>query len=179
MYLTRAVTLMLALALGPAYADSEQAQKTPCSNATLSGDYGLLISGVRPTTAGGPTEAMIGTLIRSFDGHGNFTQVNNVHGATSGWVADRPGSGTYSINPDCTGVVRLRLEGVPFQPEERIVVVDDGNGIFGATSQPAPRMVTQMARKISNERRDRDEESERMKQLLKQIAQRLGLAVPK
>jgi hypothetical protein len=33
---------------------------------------------------------------------GNFTQVDNIHGSVTGWVPNRPGSGTYQVNPDCT-----------------------------------------------------------------------------
>lgn len=175
----KGMTVIFALGLGLASAAEENGTATACNNSTLKGDYGLLLSGVRPTP-GGP-EQFVGTVIRRFDGNGSFTQVGNVHGAVSGWVADQHGSGTYSVNPDCTGIVKLTIQGAPTQPAERIVIVDDSEGIFAATAQPAALMATSQARKMSSgrSRQERDQQSDLVEQLVKNITQRLGLAIPR
>ena len=76
-----------------------------CSNRTLRGDYGILVSGVR---ALGPsvTESFIGTAIRTYDGRGHFEQVDNSHGTVSGAVTNTSSTGTYIVNADCSGTRR-------------------------------------------------------------------------
>lgn len=171
--------LNIALAAATVYAQDQPS----CSNSTLNGNYGYVISGVRPSSAGGPLEQFVGSLIRRFDGAGNFTQIDNIHGAISGWVADRPGKGTYSVNADCSGAGKLQIPGVAFEPEDRFVVVDDGNGIIGASTLPAPLLVTHTARRTSKHPAQKESEAaaakeiEQIQKTVKAIAQRLGLAL--
>jgi hypothetical protein len=86
--------------------------------------------------------------MRVFDGDGNFNQVDNVKGAISGWVADRPGSGTYTLNADCTGTMTLHITGVPFAIVERVVVVNGGAEYRTAVVQPPAVMVTSTAKRV-------------------------------
>jgi len=71
-----------------------------CSNRTLRGDYGATVEGF-VVGAGVPIR---GITRAHFDGEGNLTQVDHI--VTNGiqppqeWT---PGSGTYIVNPDCTG----------------------------------------------------------------------------
>lgn len=119
-----------------------------CSNASLRGRYGFAISGTRPSgPPPAPLEAMIGVAITTFDGHGNLTQVDNIHGAISGLNPDRPGTGTYSLKDDCTGTMTLINQGAP-PLELRIVVVDRGREVRAAVMTPATVMVTSNGRKL-------------------------------
>jgi hypothetical protein len=73
-----------------------------CSDSTLRGSYAFTIHGsiILPD---GSTLLVDGLAKRTFDGTGNFTQVDAVAvggNLPRGW---RPGSGTYSVNPDYTG----------------------------------------------------------------------------
>ena len=86
--------------------NDEQRRFKQCSAATLWGDYGIQIQGTRPAP-GGLTESVIGVVLRSYDGNGSFTQVDNVKGSITNTVPDRPGFGTYEVNPDCTGLVHV------------------------------------------------------------------------
>ncbi len=113
-----------------------------CSDRTLRGDYGILISGTAPSGPSGQTATIIGTALRTYDGHGKFTQIDNVHGQVSGAIADRPGSGTYQVNADCSGTTTLFLTGVPFPSETSIVIVDDGREIKEVVMSPPPALVT-------------------------------------
>ena len=94
-----------------------------CSTAMLSGDYDAsfhtvrlgLLSGNPPTSTPFPTGQSIadGVAVYSFDGQGNFTDLNfamrdgvpNVPAGTPGLTPDgfTSQTGTYHINPDCTG----------------------------------------------------------------------------
>ena len=66
----------------------------------------------RSATRGG-SDTFIGVGTRTFDGMGNFTQIDNVHGSVTGWTPDRPGSGTYQVNPDCTAGLNSSLARCP------------------------------------------------------------------
>ena len=61
---------------------------------------------------------------------GNFTQIDNIHGSVTGWVPNRPGSGTYQVNPDCTFATQfVPGPGAPVI-EERGVIIDARQGII-------------------------------------------------
>lgn len=118
-----------------------------CNSATLRGAYGIQIQGTRPSSPGGPLEAVIGVVIRTYDGEGQFSQIDNVKGAISGTVPDREGFGTYQVNADCTAVAHLQ-PGPGILLEERLVIVNEGREILSATTLPPPVMVTGRSQKI-------------------------------
>src|SRR5688500_62335 len=80
-----------------ALADTGSSHRFECGNKLLKGSFGIQMQGTRPIPGGTGLEPMIGILIRTFDGRGNFSQVDNVKGAVSGFVPDRPGAGTYKV----------------------------------------------------------------------------------
>jgi hypothetical protein len=85
---------------------------------------------------------------RTFDGMGNFTQIDNIHGSVTGWTPDRPGSGTYQVNPDCTFATQfVPGPGAPVI-EERGVIVELGNELHSATVTPTETMVSAHSQRI-------------------------------
>ena len=121
----------------------------PCADGTLRGTYGIQMHGTTavPPPVGG-SQNVIGVVKRTFDGMGNFTQVDNIHGSVTGWTPDRPGSGTYQVNPDCTGATQFQpAPGAPVI-EERIVIVDGGSELYSITVSPLPFMVSTVAKRI-------------------------------
>src|SRR5215475_8795950 len=121
----------------------------PCTNGTLRGTYGIQMHGTTavPPPVGG-SQNVIGVVKRTFDGMGNFTQIDNIHGSVTGWTPDRPGSGTYHVNPDCTGSTQFQpAPGAPVI-EERIVIVDGGSELYSVTVSPLPTMVSTVAKRI-------------------------------
>jgi len=74
-----------------------------CSNRTLNGSYGFALDGTFL-----PATPFRGVVMQHYDGNGNITQVDHivVYGAPppQEWT---PGSGTYTVNPDCTGAATL------------------------------------------------------------------------
>ena len=126
--------------------NDEHGRFKQCSAATLRGDYGVQVQGTRPAP-GGLTESVIGVVLRSYNGEGSFTQVDNVKGSITGTVPDRPGFGTYEVNPDCTGLVRFQ-PGPGIFIEERLVIVDDGREIRTAVMVPAGVMVTGVHQRV-------------------------------
>jgi hypothetical protein len=120
-----------------------------CSNRTLRGDYGILISGIVPAGPNGQTEMVIGTTLRSYDAQGNFTEVSNAHGQLSGAVEGRKGYGTYRVNVDCTGTTTLFVEGIPFPTETSMVIVDDGREVKEVVMSPPPAVVTAVQTRVT------------------------------
>jgi hypothetical protein len=138
----------LALTVPRSVAAAADAHGRACSNRTLRGDYGILITGVAPAGPSGQTELVVATALRTYDGHGNFTQVDNVHGQISGTVVDRPGFGTYEVTADCSGTTTLFFTGVPFPITTSFVIVDGGEEVKEAVMSPPPALVTAVQRRV-------------------------------
>lgn len=126
-----------------------QSEAFACDARTLQGTYGAQIQGTRPVppSLGGGIETVIGVVIRTYDGAGSFTQVDNVKGSVTGIVPDRDGSGTYIVNPDCSAVASLQ-PGPGILIEERMVIVHDGGEVRSITAAPAALMVTAVGKRI-------------------------------
>jgi len=120
----------------------------PCTDRTLRGTYGIQMNGTRPVPPPvGGSQTLIGVATRTYDGMGNFTQIDNVHHSVTGWTPDRPGSGTYQVNPDCTAATQfVPGPGAPVL-EERIVIVDGGSELYSVTVSPLPVMVSAVAKR--------------------------------
>jgi hypothetical protein len=131
-----------------ALAGTGGSQRFECSNQLLKGTYGLQMQGTRPVPGGTSLEPVIGVVIRTFDGGGSFTQIDNIKGAVSGFLPDRPGAGTYEVNADCSGSTRFEpAPGVII--EERFVVLDYGHEIRSITTTPQPIMMTTVGKRIT------------------------------
>jgi hypothetical protein len=108
----------------------------------LNGDYGLIVTGTR--TVGNVTETFVTLSLVIFDGKGGFTAQGVSHGATTG-VRKGPATGTYAVNPDCTGAWTTNIQGVPPLLAE-IVIVDRGREVF-ANSVSASEVSSARARR--------------------------------
>ena len=108
--------------------DGRDRDKT-CSNRTLHGKYGFTIEGLLAIP--GPGVQVRGVVLQDYDGRGNITQVDHVvidgMPPSEAW---RPGSGTYSVNADCTGTATLTIPSSAAPPLVVYFVVDnDGKEI--------------------------------------------------
>jgi hypothetical protein len=105
-----------------------------CSDSTLRGSYAFTIHGsiILPD---GSTLLVDGLAKQTFDGNGNFTQVDAVAvggNLPPGW---RPGSGTYSLNPDCTGSQTIVIPGNS-DVHLQLIVAQSGNTIHQVVIDP-------------------------------------------
>ena len=122
----------LAMALCPA----ARAQVAVCSNSTLRGDFAVVISGQTGVGTASPAPRS-GVSMTRFDGQGNVTDTDHI-------VADgvQPptdwrtgGTGTYTVNPDCTGKFEVNFTGAP--PLILFFVVGkSGNAFRGVVGAP-------------------------------------------
>ncbi len=91
------------LALALVVSSPLMSHASACSNSTIEGTYAFTIHGTVFLPGGAPPLLVDGLAKPSFDGNGNITQLDAV--AVNGNVAPgwRLSTGTYSVNPDCTG----------------------------------------------------------------------------
>lgn len=99
------VVLVITLAASSAVS----AHSGGCTSSTIKGNYAFTVHG-QILTPNGPL-LVDGIAKTTFDGEGNLTQVDAV--AINGNIAEvwRPGTGSYTLNPDCTGTMTINNEG--------------------------------------------------------------------
>jgi hypothetical protein len=129
-----------------ATAQEEEGRNPACSNATLRGDYGILVSGIRQAGPGA-TEMFISVALRTYDGHGSFTQIGDAHGQLTGASRNGHLTGTYNVNPNCTGTTTIFFPGAPSPGETSIVIVDRGKEVKEVVMSPQTNLVTAVQRR--------------------------------
>ena len=115
-----------------------------CTDSTIKGDYAFTIHG-QILTPNGPL-LVAGIAKTTFDGDGNLTQVDAV--AVNGSIAEvwRPGTGTYTLNPDCTGTMTLINEGQA--PLRLAIVVSQSGNVIHTVVTNLGRAVTSDAERV-------------------------------
>ncbi len=114
--------------------DDERADG-PCSNQTLRGHYGFAIEG-QFLPGGFIVGPLRGVAMTDFDGEGNLSQVDHtVVNGTPPPIQWTPGSGTYTVNPDCTGTAQINIDGRP-PVLLSLVVVRHGREIHTVVDNP-------------------------------------------
>lgn len=136
-----------------------------CSNATLKGEYAFGVTAYTPPgLPNGPPEVVTG--IRVYDGNGHFTQRDYMGNSVPAEFAP-PGqeTGTYTVNPDCTGSDELDLN-VPVPSGSTgvikvlFVISDGGRHVHEVVSEftppgftaPQPTQTSADAWKVAAER---------------------------
>ncbi|HEX6824377.1 MAG TPA: hypothetical protein VF123_20115 [Candidatus Sulfotelmatobacter sp.] len=125
---------LLLFAFALAVVSNPTASARACDNTTIRGTYAFTIHGTI-FLPNGATLVIDGIAKETFDGKGNESQVDAVatNGVlTPGW---RPGSGTYSVNPDCTGTQTIVVEGLP-DLHLQLIVAQGGNKIHQVVIDP-------------------------------------------
>jgi len=138
------------LALGLA-ASSAVTAHASCNNFTIKGSYAFTIHG-QIFTPNGPL-LVDGIAKTTFDGNGNLTQVDAV--ALNGHIqlVSRPGTGTYTVNSDCTGTMTLVNQDQP--PLHLAIVVSHSGDIIHTVVTDPGVAVTSDAERV---RAPRDED---------------------
>lgn len=117
----------LALMMGIGAKAAAQGQAS-CSNQWLRGAYAFTIDG---SILSGPAPVLVrGVAMTHFDGTGHLTQMDFVAANGTPLAADwRPATGSYQVNPDCTGSAEIfPVDGSPAL-RLRLVVFDRGNQV--------------------------------------------------
>jgi len=140
----KAITIVAVFALALAGAPAAKAADRGCSNATLKGAYSDQDSG---TIVGvGP---FAGVNVDSFDGKGHLTisGVSSLNGNVSPGVE----TGTYQVNPDCTGSYTVSGGGVTI---DGYFVIDHGGNELQIVITDAGTVINCVARRQFPEHRE-------------------------
>jgi hypothetical protein len=102
--------------------------KSGCDVSTLKGNYAVTFSGFQ---VNGTPQPFYGEGLATFDGVGNLTVPSNLslNGVP---ILNNPYTATYSVNPDCTGVINGIGDGDSFA----FVALNDGSEIFATDITP-------------------------------------------
>jgi hypothetical protein len=116
-----------------------------CSLASVAGSYGYTSSGFVAVAPGSFVPAAAAGRI-TFDGHGHVqgTQTRVVAGSP----LEETYSGTYSVNPNCTGNFTVLVEPDTRTSTVDLVWTDNGNGASAVFTTPG-FILTATARRIS------------------------------
>jgi hypothetical protein len=110
--------------LGTAHAQSAHAV---CNNRLIAGNYGFTLQGNK-LAGQGPTGQQVGVAMTQFNGRGGLTQIDTVT-VDGELVADfthTPATGTYQVNPDCTGTFTIDFTDNRPPVTANFVVVEGG-----------------------------------------------------
>ena len=116
-----------------------------CGTHTLHGDYGLAGNGVRGLGPGA-SETFATISMVTYDGQGGFSAIGVSHGQLTGVREGLSVTGTYYVNPDCTGGQTTNIPGVP-PLEDRFVIVDNGREVRTVVVTPLTTIATANLRK--------------------------------
>jgi len=133
----------LALSLAP----TAKADDKGCSNAILRGTFAYTSTGsiATPPAIAGPF-VEVGT--QAFDGNGGTTAA--AMSSQNGNISPLTVTGTYKVNPDCTGTMTLQVTfpGFPTFPVDVYFVVDDGGDEFQAIETDPGLVITRIGRRL-------------------------------
>jgi hypothetical protein len=108
MHVTIACALAAITSSAWAANDNRADRDKHCSNRTLDGNYGFTVEGLLGIPGSGIQ--IRGVILQEYDGNGHLTQIEHVvvDGAPPSEVWT-PGSGTYTVNADCTGTATITI----------------------------------------------------------------------
>jgi hypothetical protein len=143
------ITLAFTVAILVLISQGARAQEDDgCSVATLNGSFGIQVTG--SIVAFGPVGPVAETGLLMFDGAGGASQTTTV--SLNGTIVPNRSSlsGSYQVNPDCTGDLVLVLPvspGVTTTSTSHFVIVEHGKEVR-LVNTGAGRVLVGNARKI-------------------------------
>lgn len=101
-----------------------------CNNTLIRGMYGFTIEGQKLGGLG-PVGTQMGVAMTTFDGNGQLSQIDSVTvaGVPVADFSEQPASGTYTVNPDCTGTFNITFSDKRPPVAVNFVVVKNGDEI--------------------------------------------------
>jgi hypothetical protein len=139
-------TTLFLLGMILALSSAASAHPNECSNLTIKGTYAFTVHG-QILTPGGPL-LIDGIAKTTFDGHGNLTQLDAV--SENGTLAQiwRPGTGAYTLNSDCTGIMTIFNQDQPAL-HLAILVSHSGDLIHTVVSDPGVAVTSDAERVVT------------------------------
>ncbi len=122
------------LALALVASSTLMSHASTCTNSTIRGSYAFTIHG-QVFLPNGSTLLIDGLAKTTFDGNGNLTQLDAIAvngNVAPGWASN---TGTYSVNPDCTGTFTVTNGNQP-PVHLQMIVAQSGNTIHDMVIDP-------------------------------------------
>ena len=125
-------------------ATTAHAQNKGCSNDSLRGTFAYTSTGfiASPPEIAGPL-VEVGT--QSFDGTGNTTATATL--SQNGNILPVTVTGTYTVNPDCTGTMTLQVSPIAVTVHVFFVIDDSLNGFQAIETDPG-LVITRIGRRL-------------------------------
>jgi len=136
------ISAIAVLALG--VTSMANAQNKGCSNATLKGTFAEKDAGFFTNPAPAAASLFAGVILDTFDGKGTITATGIV--SIDGNVTPQTETGTYTVNPDCTGTYEVQVSPGGFTAHAFFVIDEGGNELQIIPTDPGT-VVTCIARK--------------------------------
>jgi hypothetical protein len=107
-----------------------------CTDRLLRGDYAFIVEGL-VFPAPGIEVSVRGVHMTNFDGEGGISQVDHlVIGGQPPTLDWTPSTGTYHLNSDCTGTMRINIPSTGDFVNLRIVVSGGGRQVYAVVTAP-------------------------------------------
>lgn len=132
--MTKRIAITVAAVLCLAFSMPERATAQEgthaCRNQLIKGSYGFTIEGQK-LGGPGPLGPQVGVAMTTFDGMGNLAQIDTVTigGVLVADFTHAPATGTYTVNPDCTGTFNIVFQDGRPPVTVSFVVVNSGDEI--------------------------------------------------
>jgi hypothetical protein len=140
-----ALTTLAAIAIASVICTALPAQAGQCSLASVAGSYGYTANGFVAVAPGSFVPvAAAGRITFDGSGHVSGTQTRVVAGSS----LDETYSGTYSVNPNCTGTFTVLVEPDTRTSTVNLVWTENTNGASAVFTTPGFTL-TAAARRIS------------------------------
>jgi hypothetical protein len=146
---TIAAFTALAMGIGP----KANAQDKGCSNATLKGTFAEKDTGFITNPPPAAASLFAGVNLDTFDGKGTITATG--FSSIDGTVTAQTETGTYTVNPDCTGAYEVLISPGGFTAHAFFVINDNGNEVQIIVTDPG-NVITCIARKQFPKREEPD-----------------------
>lgn len=136
------IAAIAAIALG--IAPTANAHDKGCSNATLKGTFAEKDTGFVINPPPTPASLFAGVNLDTFDGKGTITATG--FATLDGNGGPQTETGTYTVNPDCTGTYEVTISPGGFTAHASFVI-DDGGKELQIIVTDAGNVITCIARK--------------------------------
>jgi len=134
------IAALTALALG--IAPAANAADKECSNATLKGTFAHNASGF--VTSPPPAVPLASVSTITFDGNGALSETGII--SLNGNIVPATGTGTYTVNADCTGTFAVQIPPLGITGHTFFVIDDSGNELQIIETDPGT-VATAVARR--------------------------------
>jgi hypothetical protein len=156
--IAKAFTIAAVTALALGIAPTANAHDRGCSNATLNGTFAEKDTGFITNPPPTPASLFAGVNLETFDGKGTITATG--FASLDGNGAPQTETGTYTVNPDCTGTYAVQISPGGFTAHAFFVIDDGGNELQIIVTDPGT-VINCIARRLFPKREEPDRDDSR------------------